>query len=1045
MIAGLRTIGASDLDALQRLGPSPSFRLSHPASTVPPNARVLFRIDEIGAPFDPHLHSVQRADGGSADAPLPVLAAAVAGLHRAGVNLAFGLEERDRSLRVSLGSWAAGGAAPANSVLLRALRGEFAPVRASRLTPEPLSPALTRWGLLLGLPTLGKGRSEASGGRVDRLIRAMADQPWAISLLAMPVTAEETSRLRLALVEEMRQVESATSAMGAVNRLTTFYLDYLDHHLAEVALGIGTGLWRTAVYLAGTGESYPALAGLLTGSFSGEHAVHAPLRVHENASVQEWASGWMLPDDAGDALAHPYAYQSLLTSARLAALVDLPSIETNGFAIRRSARFDVTRQRRPAPGEPVLALGQIKESGIQAAAYDLSLPALNRHAFITGVTGSGKTNTMFQLLRQLDTAGQPFLVMEPTKNEYRALATEPQFRGRMRVFTVGDERFVPMRLNPFEVVGWPAMPLGVHLDLLRSCFTASFGMWTPLPQILEQSLHEVYRDRGWDALTNSNARLPAGADPSPAWPTLTDLSAKVDVLTGTLGYDERVRNDLRAALLTRVNGLRVGGKGALFDCARSTSMAEVLSGPVVLELQNLGDDDDKAFFMALLFMRLVEHRRATGNPDSSFAHLLVIEEAHRLLANTGASSGGGGEVAEADPRGKAVETFSNLISEVRAYGQGIAVVDQVPTKLAPDVIKNTNIKLVHRIVAEDDRTVLAGAMAMNDEQKTAMAVLPVGEAILFEEGEDAPIQVAIPRAKDMPGQSPPSDEALHGLMPAALIAQSKGENCGGPCRGGAVGCREAAAAANEPLIARSFAKLILSTLFDAEATERLRPELEEAVRVKRPEMSAGLAPCLLRHLSSRLAARWGTRRRWTYPETATFSATLLDMLGEGGGFGPTPAEAAARARIMVAEGARVCTACNVAALRFGDSPICLSRLAVDDLIEEELFANLFAKADEADVADDAPASERLYGVCNSAAYELVEYPAIEHEAAQETISSNARRTLICFGYQMLARTYSRSPWVINGRLDRLVNASQTRGPNAEGLTGDKDLLPNEHN
>ncbi|NTH66581.1 ATP-binding protein [Agrobacterium rhizogenes] len=1020
---GLRTIGSGDLDTLQRLGATPSFTLSRASMQAAKN-RLLFRLDEVGASFDLNGAEHERAAGGRSLPPR--MGAAISGLHRAATNISFGLEERDHALRVTLGTWSAT-SAPTGSAVLRSLRSEFAPVRASRLTPEPRPASLTRWGILRGLPAPDEGHSPRSGTRIDQLVRAMAGQPWALSIIAAPLAMIEASRLRLNLLEEMRQVESATSSMGAVNRLTALYLDYLDKHLGDVALGVATGLWRTAVYFGGTDESYPALAGLLPGIFAGERAVHAPLHTFEHETVSSLAESWALPEERDDTLANPYIYQTLLTSAQLAMLIDPPSIEANGFAIRRSARFDVTRQRPPVLGEPALTLGQIKDNGIQAADYAIGLPALNRHVFVTGVTGSGKTNTMFQMLRQLDSANRSFLVMEPSKAEYRALATEPQFRQRMRVFTVGDERFLPLRLNPFEVVGWPAMPLGVHIDLLRSCFVASFGMWTPLPQILERALHEIYRDRGWDPVSNSNSRLPEGADPTPAFPTLADLARKTNVLVDALGYEDRVRNDMRAALLTRINGLRVGGKGAMFDCTRSTPMADLLAGPVLLELQNIGDDDDKAFFMALLFMRLVEYRRSTGASNAGFAHLLVIEEAHRLLANTGLPGARGGDVVEADPRGKAVETFSNLISEVRAYGQGVAVVDQVPTKLAPDVIKNTNIKLVHRIVAEDDRSVLAGAMAMNDEQASAMAVLSVGEAILFEEGEDAPIMVAIPRAKDLPGQHTPTDAELPGLI-AMATGDGATKNCGGGCRGGQMDCREAAEAAEEPLIARTFTKIIISTLTDPEALGRLSSDLESVVRMKQPHAAAASRwPCLIRHLSANLADRWGIRRGWSYPEVDRFRTTVLSII-ESSGMHAAQADAVLDAHTILTDGAPSCSACAAVKRQYQDGGTCLARLAVDDLIEEGIFTDTFAEADKADGESSDPA-ERLWSVCNGAAFEIAEFPvSAQDPAKQAATEANARRALVCFGFQMLVRNYSRAPWVLDNRLDRLIAAHDAPQP-----------------
>ena len=116
--------------------------------------------------------------------------------------------------------------------------------------------------------------------------------------------------------------------------------------------------------------------------------------------------------------------------------------------------------------------------------------------FVAGATGSGKTNTIFSLLTAADAAGVPFLVVEPAKTEYRALIEHPVLGPRVRVFTAGREGVGPLLLNPFEVP--PGIGVAEHLDLVRAAFTAAFGMWTPLPQILERCLHEIYTDRGWD-------------------------------------------------------------------------------------------------------------------------------------------------------------------------------------------------------------------------------------------------------------------------------------------------------------------------------------------------------------------------------------------------------------------------------------------------------------------------------------------------------------------------------------------------------------------
>lgn len=95
------------------------------------------------------------------------------------------------------------------------------------------------------------------------------------------------------------------------------------------------------------------------------------------------------------------------------------------------------------------------------------------------------------------------------------------------------------------------------------------------------------------------------------------------------------------------------------------------------------------------------------------------------------------------PEGKAVELFCNVISEMRSLGQGVAVVEQIPTKISPDVIKNSNTKIVHRLVAKDDQSLLAGSLSISDEDALYLNRLNTGHAICHKEGMDRPVECAI--------------------------------------------------------------------------------------------------------------------------------------------------------------------------------------------------------------------------------------------------------------------------------------------------------------
>ena len=87
---------------------------------------------------------------------------------------------------------------------------------------------------------------------------------------------------------------------------------------------------------------------------------------------------------------------------------------------------------------------------------------------------------------------------------------------------------------------------------------------------------------------------------------------------------------------------------------------------------------------------LHEYRKAVmmsgGDTKKKLSHILMIEEAHRLLKNVSEGGEGG------NTRAKSVEFFCNLLAEIRTFGQGIIIADQIPTKIAPDTIKKYKFK-----------------------------------------------------------------------------------------------------------------------------------------------------------------------------------------------------------------------------------------------------------------------------------------------------------------------------------------------------------------
>jgi hypothetical protein len=791
--------------------------------------------------------------------------------------------------------------------ILRSLLAALYPV-ISTTTAHPFQPAAwnrsAAGGLVRGHPAAKAPTPSDNVLPIDRILRALESQAWSVSILAAPEPETTPEDLRTALIADLAFAEDTEKAAGHELPVVKQFTELVEPALRALVDATTMGAWRTAVYLEADEITYPLLASVWRSTFSGDRPAPETIHVLDLAPqlAHQLSSAWAFPLDATpldqEEYRHPFAFQTLLSSAQLAAYIHLPSGEVPGFWVEVIPRFDVSVAGGGRPG-PRLALGTVVAhpagthssspaapgSVAEGPPYPLYLPALSRHLFIAGVTGSGKTNTSLRLLEGLHSQRVPFLVIEPAKREYRDLALAPGggqaagSAGELTVFAAASNEGTPLCINPFEVE--EGTTVGEHVDLLRAVFAASFGdMWSPLPQVLEQCMLRAYQDRGWDLLSNHNHRLAGGEDRALAFPTLHELAGTVDDIVVRFGFDPEARDRVRGSLAARISGLRAGSKGALFDTRSPLSMASLLGSPAILELERLADESDKAFLMGLLLIRLAEYRRGQQRaagiqhlPADTLRHVLVIEEAHRLLANVDRAS-----ASDNTTRAQAVESFSNLLAEIRAYGQGIVVIDQAPAKLAPDVVRNTNLKIAHRIVEEADRKVLAGSMSMSATQMAALASLARGEAAVFGDGDDAPVLIHVagpPQAPPAPaivasgtGASPPDRPPLH------RGCACTGENYA------AAECGTASALAEQAEIRQAILRLATAALRAASGGELSSTEILQAIRRDaaahdREELVIG---CLAARGAEWLADSWGARRSWPFRRTLEFAETLRQLL-----------------------------------------------------------------------------------------------------------------------------------------------------------------------
>ncbi|MCD0450356.1 DUF853 family protein [Actinocorallia sp. API 0066] len=388
----------------------------------------------------------------------------------------------------------------------------------------------------------------------------------------------------------------------------------------------------------------------------------------------------------------------------------------------------------------------------------MPLETLNRHAFVTGATGSGKSQTVRHLLEQLTAAGVPWLAIEPAKSEYAAMAG--RIGAPVTVVNPSDPAAVPLSVNPLAPE--PGYPVQAHIDMVRALFQAAFAADEPFPQIIAQALQRVYEECGWDVVTGEGR--PGGRVP-PAVPTLEQLQRAALAVIDDVGYGKELMADVKGFVDVRLRSLRIGSAGRFFEGGHDADIGGLLRDNVVLAIEDVANDEDKAFLMGTLIIRVVEHLRMRAREERApgLRHVIVIEEAHRLLRHR--------EHASAH----AVELFAGLLAEIRAYGEGIVVAEQIPVKLIPDVVKNTALKIVHRLPAFDDRHVVGAAMNLDPDQSREVVSLRPGVAAVFADGMDRPLRVRIPhgehRERRMPSPPPP-------------IAGRRSVACGAECRSG---------------------------------------------------------------------------------------------------------------------------------------------------------------------------------------------------------------------------------------------------------------------
>jgi uncharacterized protein len=697
--------------------------------------------------------------------------------------------------------------------------------------------------------------------------------------------------------------------------------------LAELDAFREAGLWRVRVLAGAATEADAALlAPVLVGSVDLSHHPYrlvtgqVPYRLAE--ALRTTAA-----DPPAEALA-PFT----ATAGVLAALIGLPSREVPGLRVVEAGHFDLTSETGEAAGSGAVAAspppqagqggregddgqaggpspwsgqggheGQDGQAGPAASALSLGmildgldrpvgvfgvpLATLNRHALVTGATGAGKSQTVRHLLEQLTGAGLPWLVIEPVKSEYPAMAGRlagtagpgPGESVAVTVINPADPAAIPFSVNPLAPE--PGYPVQAHIDMVRALFLAAFDADEPFPQIMSQALQRVYEECGWDVVTGG--RVP-GAAAEPVIPTLARLQRAALAVIKEVGYGAQLQADVRGFVDVRLRSLRTGSAGRFFEGGHPGDVAALLGRNVVLAIEDVANDEDKAFLMGTLIIRIVEHLRlrAKEGRREELRHVIVIEEAHRLLR--------AGREGRASAH--AVELFASMLAEIRAYGVGLVIAEQIPAKLLPDAVKNTALKVVHRLPARDDRDLVGAAMNLDEDQSRQVVSLPPGVAAVFADGMDRPVRVRVPfgghREQPRPGPPPP-------------LAARRGPACAPVCTDGRactlLEMRHAELLASPGVAGQpggpaepgpAWLRLWAETLVLAFLTNHGRPAVPGSLRRWWPALDRRLRECLLAAVVDRAVRTRALAVRTCYGPAALAAAAAgagRDLLDQNAG------------------------------------------------------------------------------------------------------------------------------------------------------------------
>lgn len=582
---------------------------------------------------------------------------------------------------------------------------------------------------------------ECENTMIDSIIAAISSKDGIVGILASPMTDEELT----SYVDGLSMMKQSThfllnnditysSQNRRTNRRNYSHVPEIDALLEDKInffTDYGEDYWKTCIWFGceekdqaeALGTNVAAALNACNENELGKARCFAtktnPFKRGELAIPKaEYGDFSYVPDNV-----RKPSLCSYVSTSHLASIMQLPLLSVKGFRVIQLEKDENSNRLFEefinVPEEKSISLGRVTGSNEE---YSIELNDLTEHVLVTGATGSGKTNTVMNLIMQTHKAGIPVLIIEPSKKDYWRLAMDIR---DMNIYSFGKDAPL-LYINPLAPED--GVIIANHIDSLLYAFQGAFDMEEPTRLALDGLLKYAYQQFGWELFDIANK---SGRD----YPKIDDLIRLLpEFFKSNIPYGDEVKSNIYGSLVNRLSSLNTGMTGIAFNGQSSISGKELCSKSILVELDDLSLDT-KPFISMLLMIKVDQYLRQTDS-SNVLKNVVVLEEAHNILGNISVKNG-------QPSKDRASRYFSNMLSQVRGYGTGIIIADQGASQINDMAISNTKIKIIHSVVDASDIDKIAFALNLSETQKRVFPSLPTGEAVAAVRGKDSVSRIRV--------------------------------------------------------------------------------------------------------------------------------------------------------------------------------------------------------------------------------------------------------------------------------------------------------------